>query len=286
LLDTQKACLINCELFGKHAALYESAIVPIWQEVYDSLLGRAKISQGSRVLDVGTGTGEVAIRLERLVGPRGRVVAIDAQPEMLRIAVHKAKDRGSDNIEFLQMSMEDMVLPDDSFDSVVGNYSLCCCVDYEATLAECHRVLKSGGRLTYNHGGPSNPLSYQVIAKIFEDYKPRNPSKRLKEIREAEAIQARAVEKYREPFLTLSVIRSLGFDKAEATVSQCVLNYKDVGSFVDEWLWFDWSAEAEEMPPADIKAFRKEAIEALNPLSKGEGFRVEREVVFFTGLKP
>jgi ubiquinone/menaquinone biosynthesis C-methylase UbiE len=285
LLDPQKACLINCELFGKHAALYESAIVPLWQEVYDSLVGRAQIAQGSRVLDVGTGTGEVALRLCRLVGTRGRVVAIDAQPEMLEIAGRKAKDSGSNNIEFKEMSMEDMNLPDGSFDSVVGNYSLCCCLDYEATLAECHRVLKPGGRLTYNHGGSSGPLPYQVIVKIFEDYRPRNPSKKLKEIQKADAFQTEAVEKYKEPFVTLDVIRSLGFDEAEATVAQSVLGYKDVGSFVDEWLWFDWSAEAEEIPPADLKAFRKEAIEALRPPSKAEDFRVEREVVYFTGLK-
>jgi ubiquinone/menaquinone biosynthesis C-methylase UbiE len=277
--------LVNCELFGKRAALFESAVVPLWQEVYDSLVARAQIMEGSKVLDVGTGTGELALRIGRLVGQKGRVVGIDAQPEMLQIAARKAKASDSNNIEFKQMPMERMNLPDGSFHSVVGNYSLCCCVDYEATLAECHRVLKPGGRLTYNHYGPADSLMFQVIVKIFENYKTRTPSKKLKEIREAAAFQADAVEKYREPAVTLRAIRSLGFDEAEATLTQRVINYKDAGGYVDEWLSLDWAAEAEEIPSADLKRFRKEAIEALRPLSMGEGFRAESDEVFFTGLK-
>lgn len=284
-MDPEKACLVNCELFGKHAGLFESAIVPLWQGVYDSLVQRARIAEASRVLDVGTGTGEVALRLGRLVGRRGRVVGIDAQPEMLQLAMRKAKDDGSGNVEFKQMPMEDIKLPDDSFDSVVGNYSLCCCMDYQATLSECRRVLKPEGRLTYNHGGPSDPLAYQVITRIFEDYKTTTPTKKLSEIREASALQSEAVQKYRDPMVTLDTLRSIGYGEAEATVTQRVIDYKDAGSFVDEWISFDWNAEVEEIPSPEMKVFRKEAIEALRPLSKVEGFRVESDEVFFTGLK-
>ena len=285
MLDPEKACLVNCELFGKHAGLFESAIVPLWQGVYDSLVQRAQIDEASRVLDVGTGTGEVALRLGRLVGRKGRVVGIDAQPEMLQIAMRKAKSDGFGNVEFKQMPMEEINLPEDSFDSVVGNYSLCCCMDYEATLSECRRVLKLGGRLTYNHGGPSDPLAYQVITRIFEDYKTTTPTKKLSEIREASALQSEAVQKYRDPMVTLDTLRSIGFEEAEATVTQRVIDYKDAGGFVDEWISFDWSSEVEEISFPEMKVFRKEAIEALRPLSKVEGFRVESDEVFFTGLK-
>lgn len=284
-MDKQKACLVNRELFGRHAEVFESTIVPLWQGVYDSLVGRAQIGEGYRVLDVGTGSGEVALRLARMVGQRGRVVGIDSQPEMLQIAGRKAKTCRFNNVEFHQIPMEEIKLPEGSFDSVVGNYSLCCCMDYGAALAQCHRVLKPGGRLTYNHGGPGDPLSYQVITKVFEDYKTKSPSKKLGEVREAQAVQWEAVEKYRQPSVALGLIRSLGYDQAEATLALRALEYGDVESFVDEWLAFDWSAEAAEIPAADVIAFRKEAIGALCPLSQGEGFTVESDEVFFTALK-
>lgn len=284
-MDAEKACRINCQLFGQRAAQFESAIVPIWQGVYDSLVDRAKIAEGSSVLDVGTGTGEVALRVSRMVGSKGRVVAADVQPEMLRIAKTKARERGAGNIEFKETPMETLDLADDSFDVVVGNYSLCCCIDYEATLAECLRVLKPGGRLTYNHGGPSEPLHFQIMNKVFEEYRTSSPSKRLQEIREAENLQFDAVDKYREPYTTLEVMRSLGYKDVEATLIQRVLNYDDVASFVDEWLNFDWAAEVEEIPKDAVGRFRNEVIGALTPLSKGPGFKAVSDILFFTGQK-
>jgi ubiquinone/menaquinone biosynthesis C-methylase UbiE len=284
-LEPQKACAVICELFGEQAALFESRIVPLWQGTYDSLVNRARITKGSRVLDVGSGTGEVALRLGRLVGRTGHVVAVDAQPEMLRIAKGKGRDGSLQNIEFKEMPMEAMNLPEDSFDSVVGNYSLCCSIDYGATLSECLRVLKPGGRLTYNHGGPTDPLATQVILRIFESYKTKSPSRHLREIREAEAVQAEAVEKYREPSVTLDEMRKLGYHDAEATMTQRRINYTDAGAFVDEWLLLDWNAETKEIPVENLRRFRREAVEALSPLSKGAGFTAESEMVFFTGTK-
>lgn len=284
-MGPQKPCLANCELFGSRADFWESTIVPLWQESYDSLISRARISEGSRVLDIGTGSGEVGIRMARLVGGKGRVVAIDAQPEMLQIASSKALQRGFRNIEFKETSMESMDLPDSSFDSAVGSYSLCCCTDYRASLAECYRVLKRGGRLTFNHGGPVRPLPFQVVANIFEGYKTGSPSESLKEMRRSVVVQAEAVEKYLDPFVTLEAMRGIGYAGAEATLTKEGLRYESARSYIDEWLLFDWGMETAEIPPADVERFRKEATDALMPLSKGAGFNVTRDTVFYTGVK-
>ena len=213
------------------------------------------------------------------------MVAIDAQPEMLQIARRKANERGVQNIEFKESTMESMKLPDDSFDSVLAHYSLCCCSDYRATLDECFRVLREGGRLTYNHGGAADPLPFQVIFKIFENYKTNSPSKDLEEMRSAEFAQAEAVEKYTDPYVTLDEMRGAGFKNAEATLTKRGVRYKDVAAYVDEWILFDWATEAEEISPADLRRFRREATEALAPLSEGPGFNVERDTIFFTGKR-
>jgi hypothetical protein len=140
--------------------------------------------------------------------------------------------------------------------------------------------------LTYSHSGPNDPLAFQVIVKIFENYKTNNPSKRLEELRTAELAQYEAVEKYTEPFVTLEEMRSVGFSNAEATLTRRSDRYKDVRAYIDEWILFDWALEAEEIAAADLQRFRREASDALNPLSEGPGFNVERDTIFFTGVKP
>jgi SAM-dependent methyltransferase len=58
------------------------------------LLARAGVTDGMRVLDLGCGSGEVAVELARLVGSRGRVLAIDADPSLLAHARRRVGDAG------------------------------------------------------------------------------------------------------------------------------------------------------------------------------------------------
>lgn len=282
-MDSKQACLSNCERFGRFARYFESEVVPLWKDVYDSLVERARISSGSKVLDAGTGTGEVALRLIKSVGQRGVVVAVDTEDEMLKIARQKARNLGYGNLQLKKMSIEMMELPDASFDGVVGNYSLCCCLDYEAALAECLRVLKPGGRLTYNHNGPGDPLEFQIAKKVFEKYQTAAPTERLQEIRKADLIQTEAVAKYRDPIVTLNLMRSLGYEDAEATITQRVIRYGDPAAYIDRMLGFNWRNEANEISRSELQEFRTEAAEALSPIAKGSDFQVNDEMVFFSG---
>lgn len=284
-MEPPDKCLVNCDLFGRHAEYFESRIVPYWQVVYDSLVSRAGIAKGESVLDAGTGTGEVALRASPAVGPSGRVVGIDLEEAMLAIARRKAQSRRLGNLDFRVMSMEKMAFPDSSFDSVLGNYSLCCCFDYEAALGECFRVLKKGGRLTYNHSGLEDPVASETIYELFEGYKPMKPSKRLKAVRASDEAQMKAFEKYRDPELALATMRKAGYRGVDASVVPRKIRYPTAATYVDRMIEFDWRSEVEEMDAEKVRKLRKKAIDALAPLSKGPGFVVEDETVYFTGLK-
>lgn len=284
-LEDENSCMVVCDKFGKKAHYFESYVVPLWTKVYDSLVERARVRPGTSALDVGTGTGEVALRLSKVTGPKGKVVGIDVQPEMLSIAKRKALSRKAKNIQFKRMPAEELALPDDSFHSVLGNYSLCCFLGYDEALGEILRVLKPGGRLTYNHGGPSDAAALIRITEVFEKYKAKKPSEALRELRKADETLRRAVEKYRDSSTTLSLLRSLGYAEPEAQVVRRVIRYKDARAFVDRMVTFDWSAEMAEVPPAEIPRFVKEASEALSLLSRGPGFIYEDDMVFFTATK-
>ena len=74
------------------------------------MLDAARIGPKSQVLDVGTGTGDTAVLAAELVGPTGRVIAIDASAEMLNVAAESARASGLDHIEFRQMDGGNLAL--------------------------------------------------------------------------------------------------------------------------------------------------------------------------------
>ncbi len=104
------------------------------------------LPEGSRIADIGTGTGFFAIPAARLVGPRGRVYAVDLSPEMLEDLQAKLVSHPVPNLEAVRSTEARIPLPDASV-----NVAFLACVLHEldgpGTLLECRRILTRAGRL-------------------------------------------------------------------------------------------------------------------------------------------
>ena len=119
------------------------------EERTDLLLPELRLAPGMRVADVGAGTGYIARRMARLVGPSGKVYAVDVQPEMIRLLGDTARREKLAQIEPLLASAADTKLPPSSID-------LAIMVDvyhelefpYEV-LSSIVRALKPGGRVVF-----------------------------------------------------------------------------------------------------------------------------------------
>lgn len=116
--------------------------------------------RGARdVLDIGTGTGDLAWLLKAERRDDGRVVGLDLSAEMLARA---AKAGGSDSPAWLQGGADMLPFPDRSFDAVTSAYvmrNLWVGGVLETSLREAARVLRPGGRLVFlDLTRPSNPL--------------------------------------------------------------------------------------------------------------------------------
>jgi ubiquinone/menaquinone biosynthesis C-methylase UbiE len=103
---------------------------------------------GERGLDIGCGFGLLACELARDVGPTGRIMGVDAVPDMIIACEERARhDAVTGRTEFRQADPEAVPAPAGSFDFVTAMQVYEYMVDVERGLAEACRVLKPQGRL-------------------------------------------------------------------------------------------------------------------------------------------
>lgn len=101
----------------------------------------ANIPAGGRVLDLATGTGDIALEVLRR-DPDAQVVGADFAPEMMEVG--RTRPNGQ-KVEWVEADAMDLPFADESFDSVTHGYLLRNVSDIPTTLAEQFRVLRPGG---------------------------------------------------------------------------------------------------------------------------------------------
>lgn len=114
----------------------------------EKTLDLAKLKPGESVLDIGCGTGTLAIAAKQRVGPAGRVYAVDASPEMLARATKKANKAGVE-VMFKNGVVEGLPFPDSHFDVVLSTVMLHHLgrKARQQCAREARRVLKPEGRV-------------------------------------------------------------------------------------------------------------------------------------------
>jgi demethylmenaquinone methyltransferase/2-methoxy-6-polyprenyl-1,4-benzoquinol methylase len=108
-------------------------------------LDMSGVRSGDQVLDLAGGTGDLAARFARMVGPSGSVTLADINDSMLRVGRERLANEGIvGNVEYVQANAECLPFPDNHFDAITIAFGLRNVTDKDAALRSMFRVLKPG----------------------------------------------------------------------------------------------------------------------------------------------
>ncbi len=129
---------------------------------------QAAIKPGQRILDVASGTGDLAMAFAKLTGSKGSVIMTDINEAMLNTGRDRLLDAGvSGNIECVQCDAEKLPFADNDFDLVTIAFGLRNVTDKLAALKSMYRVLKPGGKLLILE---FSKVQTPLLSKIYDLY--------------------------------------------------------------------------------------------------------------------
>jgi ubiquinone/menaquinone biosynthesis C-methylase UbiE len=134
----------------------------------ESYFRRAGVTAGMRVLDLGSGMGDVALLAAEIVGPGGRVVGIDRDAAALQNATRRAAENGCSSwLSFQAVSLDDFTASE-PFDAIVGRYILLYQSDPSATIRALLRYLKPGGVVVFHEIDFPDPTPSDPPCALFD----------------------------------------------------------------------------------------------------------------------
>jgi len=136
----------------------------------------AGLRPGMRVLDIGSGPGDVSFVAARLVGPTGTVLGVDAAPEMIELARARAAEKGLSTVHFERAAIDAIAL-DEPVDAVVGRLILMHLPDPAATLRHLSSFVRAGGVIAFSENDitgtrsiPDMPLFGRITSGIVRAF--------------------------------------------------------------------------------------------------------------------
>jgi ubiquinone/menaquinone biosynthesis C-methylase UbiE len=225
-----------------------------------------------RVLDVATGTGNLALEIARTF-PEVQVTGIDFSPGMLAKAREKAEAEGIGNAEFLEMDMHEITLPDSNFDAAVCAFGIFFAEDMTRQLRHIAGKVRPSGRIVIScfYEDSFQPL-VEMLSDRLEQYGIEKPPLRWRLI------------------ATEPNCRKLF---ADAGLKEIRAERKELGYFLrdgSEWWDVVWNAgfrrQVGQVPPGDLERFKAEHLEEVEKLRTKDGIWLSVNVLYTMGVNP
>jgi ubiquinone/menaquinone biosynthesis C-methylase UbiE len=157
-------------VWDRMSDVYVQEIDQRFVPVINNLMAKSFLMSGERVIDLGTGTGAVAIVASEEVGADGHITGIDISSDMLKRAQIVLDKLAIANVSLAEGRAESIPSDDNTCDAILASLSMMYVIDRNAAAQEIARVLKPGGRfIAAVWAGPEKTdiVRFQQIAGSF-----------------------------------------------------------------------------------------------------------------------
>ena len=209
------------KMFGSIAARYDLAndvlsfgIHRLWR---NKAVRTLDLKANSTVLDLCTGTGDVAFEIEKQYGDRVKILAVDFVPEMLVLAEQKAVERQSKRIEFRQGDAMHLGLADASLQGATISFGIRNVDDPLVCLQGLNRAMDTGAKLAILEFGQPESKIFGTIYWTYARYLLPRIGSLLTGNREAYEYLPRTSQAFPCGKAFLALLREAGFREEKST---------------------------------------------------------------------
>ena len=259
--------------FDLAASGYDTPAMRYFPFSADVLAASLQPKRGDKVLDLATGTGMAAIAIAQMLGPAGRVQAIDLSDKMLDKALQNIHKAGLSNIDLHTMDAEQLEFKSQYFDAASCAFGLFFLPDMLKGAKEVLRVLKPGGRFIYTTFAQQafSPLVDLFREHIIE-FGVKFPTDGWRRLVDEQAC--------------LDLLQAAGFEQTR-------INKRQLGYHLAHHLdWWEilynsgFRGMLEQLDPQQLGEFRQRHLAEIDKLKTDKGIWLDVEVIFVFGKRP
>ena len=148
----------------------------VWKEVTDSFFERLKVSEGWKVLDVGSGPGFVAMDLIERIGEKGEVTVLEPSEMYLNYFKKYSHEKGWQNTKYILSNAESADLEENYYDLIFARWVIGFVPDPELFISNLKKALAPGGIIAFQdyafHGLYLYPRggAYEELSLAVQEY--------------------------------------------------------------------------------------------------------------------
>lgn len=217
------------------ASAYDDS--PVWSAMPGNLLlENIDFAPNKTIVDIGFGTGFPLLVLAERFGSTCKLIGVDVWEEAMHRAAQKIKSRGIENTELINCSAEAIGLPDNLADIITSNLGINNFEHPEKVVAECYRLLKTGGclYLTSNLTGTFDEF-YNVFDEVLKEEGESEIQKQLQKLVNARATEGKIVQLFTAQSFTTEKIIHQNYTMRYANGSAFLNDYFIVMAFLPSW---------------------------------------------------